>query len=62
MLRRPLGTVARTVAVALRDEPAAVADALRHLPWTLRHRRRLPTSVEDALRELSRPHPRVGRA
>jgi GT2 family glycosyltransferase len=53
LLRRPPAEVARTVAAALRDEPAGVGAALRHLPWALGSRRRLPATVEDALRRLA---------
>ncbi|MFC7272929.1 glycosyltransferase family 2 protein [Paractinoplanes rhizophilus] len=47
LLRRPPATVART---ALDAGPVALAAALRHLPWALRHRRRVPPPVEASLR------------
>ncbi|MDT4994937.1 MAG: hypothetical protein QOH97_4829 [Actinoplanes sp.] len=53
LLRRPPAVVARTAATALGTDPAALADALRHLPWALRHRRRLPAPVEAALCRLA---------
>jgi GT2 family glycosyltransferase len=49
LLRRPPAVVARTAAAAWRDDPAAIADAARLLPWVLRGRRRLPDEVEAAL-------------
>jgi GT2 family glycosyltransferase len=53
LLRRPPTEVARTAMAALRAEPAALGDVLRHLPWALGRRRRLPATVEDALRRLA---------
>jgi N-acetylglucosaminyl-diphospho-decaprenol L-rhamnosyltransferase len=52
VLRRPPAVVARTVAAAWSDDPGAVADAVRLLPWALRGRRRLPAEVESALAVL----------
>jgi len=52
LLRRPPAVVARTAGAALGADPAALADVLRHVPWALRHRRRVPASVEVALRRL----------
>ena len=52
LLRRPPRVVARAAAVAWRSDPAGVADAARLLPWALRHRRRLPFTVESALSVL----------
>jgi GT2 family glycosyltransferase len=53
MLRRPPSVVARTAAGAWRDDPGAVRDAARLLPWALRHRRVLPDAVESALTVLA---------
>jgi GT2 family glycosyltransferase len=53
LLRRPPAEVARTAMAALRAEPAVLGDVLRHLPWALCSRRRLPATVEDALRRLA---------
>jgi GT2 family glycosyltransferase len=53
LLRRPPAVVARTVAGALRSNPSGVAGVLRHLPWALRHRDRLPAAVEADLRTLA---------
>jgi N-acetylglucosaminyl-diphospho-decaprenol L-rhamnosyltransferase len=53
LLRRPPAEVARTMVAALRDEPAGLGAVLRHLPWALRSRRRLPATVEEALSRLS---------
>ena len=52
LLRRPPAVVAGTVADALRADPAALPGVLRQTPWALRHRRRLPDPVEQALRRL----------
>jgi N-acetylglucosaminyl-diphospho-decaprenol L-rhamnosyltransferase len=54
MLRRPPAVVARTAAAAWRDDPGAIRDAARLLPWALRHRRLLPDDVESALSALER--------
>ncbi|PRX48607.1 GT2 family glycosyltransferase [Prauserella shujinwangii] len=57
-LRRPWRSVARRTADVLRSAPAdrataaAVAEALRGLPWVLRERRVVPASVEAGLRSL----------
>jgi GT2 family glycosyltransferase len=53
LLRRPPSVVARTAVAALGADPAALARALRHVPWALRHRRRLPHPVEAGLRRLA---------
>jgi GT2 family glycosyltransferase len=53
LLRRPPAVVARTAAAAFGTDPAALADVLPHLPWALRHRRRLPAPVEAALCRLA---------
>jgi len=53
VLRRPPAVVARTVAGALRESPGGAADALRDLPWALRHRRPLPAAVESGLARLA---------
>jgi GT2 family glycosyltransferase len=53
LLRRPPAVVARTVADALGTDPSALAGVLRHAPWALRHRRRLPGRVEADLRRLA---------
>jgi N-acetylglucosaminyl-diphospho-decaprenol L-rhamnosyltransferase len=53
VLRRPPAVVARAATAALRSEPAALADALRHLPWALGSRRRLPAAVEQALTRIA---------
>jgi hypothetical protein len=53
LLRRPPAVVARTAAAALREEPAALGDVVRHLPWALARRRRLPAPVEQALTRLA---------
>ncbi|MCU7723862.1 glycosyltransferase [Actinoplanes sp. KI2] len=62
LLRRPPAIVARTAAATLREEPTALAGALRHLPWAMGHRRRLPPSVEEGLRLLAQPDPRSANA
>ncbi|PXY27324.1 glycosyltransferase family 2 protein [Prauserella muralis] len=57
-LRRPLRSAARRTAAVLRSAPAdratlaAVAEALRGLPWVLRERRVVPAAVEQGLRSL----------
>jgi GT2 family glycosyltransferase len=57
LLRRPPAVTARTVTAALGTAPVGLADVLRHVPWALRHRRRLPASVEADLRRLAAaPH------
>ena len=53
LLRRPPTTVARAAVAALREDPAALGDVARQLPWALRRRRRLPGTVEDALARLT---------
>jgi N-acetylglucosaminyl-diphospho-decaprenol L-rhamnosyltransferase len=53
LLRRPPAVVARTAVSAWRDDRRGVADAARLLPWALRERRPLPTTVEHALRVLT---------
>ncbi|MFC7532892.1 glycosyltransferase family 2 protein [Actinoplanes sp. GCM10030250] len=53
LLRRPPAVVARTVTGALPESPAAVWDAVRALPWALRHRRPLPPGVEADLQRLA---------
>jgi N-acetylglucosaminyl-diphospho-decaprenol L-rhamnosyltransferase len=53
LLRRPPAVVARTAAAALGTDPAGLADALRHVPWALRHRHRLPSPIEAALCRLA---------
>jgi N-acetylglucosaminyl-diphospho-decaprenol L-rhamnosyltransferase len=53
LLRRPPGVAARTAASAWRADRGAVLDAARLLPWALRHRRRLPPGVENALVRLA---------
>ncbi|MEU4561105.1 glycosyltransferase [Actinoplanes sp. NPDC023936] len=55
LLRRPAGVIARTVAAAMREAPAAGWDVARALPWALRHRRLLPPEVEADLVRLSAP-------
>ena len=52
LLRRPPAVVARTVAGAWREDPGAVRDVARLLPWALRQRRPLPSEVESALTAL----------
>jgi N-acetylglucosaminyl-diphospho-decaprenol L-rhamnosyltransferase len=52
LLRRPRPVVARTVASALRSDPRGLADAVRLLWWSVRHRRPLPPEVEAALARL----------
>jgi N-acetylglucosaminyl-diphospho-decaprenol L-rhamnosyltransferase len=52
LLRRPPQVVARTAASAWRENPGAVADAARLLPWALHHRHPLPQEVETALTTL----------
>jgi GT2 family glycosyltransferase len=53
LLRRPPAVVARTAATALGTDPAGLAGVVRHVPWALRHRRRLPSPVEAALCRLA---------
>jgi N-acetylglucosaminyl-diphospho-decaprenol L-rhamnosyltransferase len=55
LLRRPLGEIGRSAAHAWRTDPGALADVAVRLPWALRNRRRLPSSVEAGLAELSAP-------
>ncbi|WP_309238221.1 glycosyltransferase family 2 protein [Actinoplanes aureus] len=59
LLRRPPAVVARTLASSVRESPAAGWDVLRSLPWTLRHRRRLPAPVEAGLVRLAAGQPRL---
>ncbi|WP_277680946.1 glycosyltransferase family 2 protein [Saccharomonospora azurea] len=57
-LRRPVRSAARRTLDVLRSAPrdaatlAAVAEALRGLPWVLSERRVVPPSVEEGLRSL----------
>jgi GT2 family glycosyltransferase len=51
-LRRPPVVVARTLLAALRGNPRGAVDAVRDLPWALRHRRRLPAVVEADVARL----------
>jgi glycosyltransferase involved in cell wall biosynthesis len=57
-LRRPVRSAARRTVDVLRSAPrdlatvAAVAEALRGLPWVLAERRVVPPSVEEGLRSL----------
>jgi N-acetylglucosaminyl-diphospho-decaprenol L-rhamnosyltransferase len=61
LLRRPAALIARTAAVAFGTSPAGLASVLRHVPWALRHRRRLPGPVEAALCRLAaQPDPGLG--
>jgi GT2 family glycosyltransferase len=53
LLRRPPAEMARTVLAGLRDDPVGVGAAVQHLPWALSSRRRLPATVEEALRRLA---------
>jgi GT2 family glycosyltransferase len=53
VLRRPPAVVARAVTAALRESPRGAVDALRDLPWALRHRRPLPPAVECRLNRLA---------
>lgn len=61
-MRRPLSTVVRhtltILAAALKDTDArtGLVEALRGLPWAIRHRRVLPRHVEEDLRELDKVH------
>jgi hypothetical protein len=50
-LRRPAAMGWRAAAGALgrAESRAGLADAVRELPWALRHRRPLPDRVEEAL-------------
>jgi GT2 family glycosyltransferase len=48
--RRSRAVLARST--ERREQVAAVAAALRELPWVLRHRRPVPPHIEDALRRL----------
>lgn len=58
VLRRPVGVVARTATAAVRESPRGALDAVRDLPWALRHRRLLPAAVESGLVRLAgRPGP-----
>lgn len=60
-LRRPLGSALRRTGIMLRSIPrdwasvAAVAEALRGLPWVLRERRVIPPQVERGLKLLEEP-------
>lgn len=60
-LRRPLGSALRRTGIMLRSIPrdrasvAAVAEALRGLPWVLRERQVVPPEVEHGLRLLEEP-------
>ena len=53
LLRRPPAVIACTAAAALGADPAGLAAVLRHAPWALRHRRRLPGPIEAALCRLA---------
>jgi GT2 family glycosyltransferase len=53
LLRRPAAVGARTAAAAFGASPWGLADVLRHVPWALRNRRRLPGAVEAALCRLA---------
>jgi len=63
-LRRPAGGALRRTAAVLRSVPrdpasaAAVAQAVAGLPWVLRERRVIPTTVEAGLRRLEEPQRR----
>ncbi len=54
-LRRPLGSVLRRMIAVLRSAPfdratfAAVAEAVRGIPWVLRERAVVPAGVERGL-------------
>ena len=60
-LRRPLGSALRRTVIMLRTIPrdwasvAAIAEALRGLPWVLRERQVVPPEVEHGLRLLEEP-------
>ena len=60
-LRRPLGSALRRTGIMLRSIPrdwasvAAVAEALRGLPWVLQERRVIPPEVERGLKLLEEP-------
>jgi GT2 family glycosyltransferase len=60
-LRRPLGSALRRTGIMLRSIPrdwasvAAVAEALRGLPWVLQERRVIPPEVERGLKLLEAP-------
>jgi GT2 family glycosyltransferase len=61
LLRRPAPVIAGTAAAAFAASPAGLAGVIRHVPWALRHRRRLPGPVEEALRRLAaEPDPGPG--
>jgi hypothetical protein len=57
-LRRPWETGLRAAARAFSSSSAAerggLRDAMTQLPWVLRHRHGLPSTVEDGLRRLER--------
>ncbi|MFI1991718.1 glycosyltransferase family 2 protein [Actinoplanes sp. NPDC020271] len=53
VLRRPPAVVARVLAQVARTCPAALGDLTGDLPWALRHRRAVPTAVEQSLRLLN---------
>ncbi|GIM93618.1 glycosyltransferase family 2 protein [Paractinoplanes toevensis] len=53
LLRRPPAVVARAVAAGLVTDPTAVASVLPELRWALNDRRRVPESVERALRAIA---------
>lgn len=53
MLRRPAVVVARTLAGAMHENPAVLRDLLPHAAWAVRHRRRLPADVEEAVNSLT---------
>lgn len=51
-LRRPARQALRITAASAVDEPRALADSLRALPWLLRERRTIPPDVERDVRTL----------
>lgn len=61
-LRRPASRAVRAAARALSTSHgrAGLQDALGELPWVIRHRRRLPSHVEAALRRLEASQAAVG--
>jgi hypothetical protein len=60
-MRRPPGPALRWTLHVIRQSPrnratlGGVADALRGLPWALRHRRPLPPAVEARMALLDEP-------
>lgn len=53
VLRRPRAEISKAASEAWQTDRGAITDALRQLPWALRHRRPLPATVEADLARLA---------